>query len=109
MGPGEMNSVRGYRPRCWWEIYEIGGQSHLGIKDRPRGNDARGASGPTTREARGYKSHCWSKPYEIRGMRNLGVPERLRIKGTGAYWLQSALKAASPALLGECLAEDGTV
>ena len=30
MGPGEMNSVRGYRPHCWWEIYEIGGQSHLG-------------------------------------------------------------------------------
>ena len=36
------------------------GGAQGGIKDRPRGNDTRGASGPTTRGARGYKPHCWS-------------------------------------------------
>ena len=30
MGPGEMNSMRGYTPHCWLEIYEFGGQSYLG-------------------------------------------------------------------------------
>ena len=30
MGPGEMNSMRGYKPHCWSKVYEIGGQSHLG-------------------------------------------------------------------------------
>jgi len=63
-----QNSVENSGPGVGGDRESTMGRAQGGITERPRGNNARGASGPTTQGARGCKSRCWSEPSTTAGV-----------------------------------------